>query len=132
MLMVPPNTLLAWNQGFEENLKPLIVPERRGKTAKVTVDMVRRIIEHAKGYQGRRIRLKAFGVDYSETAEAVIKVHDAHRQGWGIPIGVLGDCGSANDSGKVLRYLDEWETNECRRVPAIPKATEPTKTPSII
>ena len=152
--------------------------------------MVRRVVEHAKGYQGRRIRLKAFGVelcdkgidlssktieailiandlyktrirekrpafyqslcqkvlngllnidgsevvvwlentaysfnvelsvdvatlahtgfsvDDSETAEAVIKVLKAHRRHWGAPIGVLGDCGSANDAGEVLRYLD--------------------------
>ena len=201
MLVVPASTLLSWNRGFDENLKPLIMPERRGKTAKVTVDMVRRIVEHAKGYQGRRIRLKTFGselrekgidlssktieailiandlckasirrkrpafyqslcqklpngllsidgsevvvrlgdtghvfnvelavdvatfthtafsVDDSETADAVIKVLDAHRQRWGVPIGVLGDCGSANDSGNVRRYLDEWDI---KRVPVGP------------
>jgi hypothetical protein len=201
VLVVSPSTLLAWDKGFDENLSPLIMPEKRGKTAKVTVDMVRRIVEHAKGYQGRRIRLKTFGselrekgidlssktleailiandlykarvrkkrpafyqslcqkmpngllsidgsevvvwlgdtahafnvelavdvatfahtafsVDDSETADAVIKVLEAHRHRWGIPIGVLGDCGSANDSGKVLRYLDEWGI---KRVPAGP------------
>ena len=201
MLVVPPTTLLSWNRGFDEDLKPLIIPERRGKTATVTVDMVRRIVEHAKGYQGRRIRLKAFGselrekgidlssktieailiandlykasirrkrpafyqslcqklpngllsidgsevvvwlgdtehafnvelavdvatfahtafsVDDSETADAVIKVLDAHRHRWGIPIGVLGDCGSANDSGSVQRYLYKWDI---KRVPAGP------------
>jgi hypothetical protein len=201
VLVVPPSTLLAWNKGFDENLNPLIMPDKRGKTAKVTVDMVRRIVDHAKGYQGRRIRLKSFGaelrekgidlssktieailiandlyktrirkkrpafyqslcqkvpngllsidgsevvvwlgdtgyafnvelsvdvatfahtafsVDDSETADAVIKVLESHRQGWGIPIGVLGDCGSANDSGEVLRYLDEWGI---KRVPAGP------------
>ena len=201
VLVVPPSTLLAWNRGFDENLSPLIMPEKRGKTAKVTVDTVRRIVEHAKGYRGRRIRLKAFGaelreqgielssktieeiliandlyktrtrrkrpafyqslcqkipngllsidgsemvvwlgdmaypfnvelsvdvatfahtafsVDNSETADAVVKVLEAHRQGWGIPIGVLGDCGSANNSGEVLRYLDEWGI---KRVPAGP------------
>lgn len=201
VLVVPPSTLAAWNQGFDEQLKPLIVPERRGKAAKVTVDMVRRIVEHAKGYQGRRIRLKTFGaevreagidlssktieevliandlykarirqkrprfyqslcqklpngllsidgsevvvwlgphaypfnvelavdvatfahtgfsVDDSETADAVINVLEAHRQSWGIPIGVLGDCGSANGSDRVLRYLKKWAI---KRVPAGP------------
>jgi hypothetical protein len=200
VLVVPPSTLLAWNQVFDENLRPLTMPEKRGKTAKVTVDMVRRIIAHANGYPGR-IRLKSFSarlreagidlssktieeiliandlfkvrirkqrpgfyqslcqklpngllsidgsklsvwlgdtayafnvelavdvatfahtafiVDDSETAEAVIKVLDAHRQVWGIPIGVLGDCGSANDSGNVLRYLNEWGI---KRVPVGP------------
>lgn len=201
VLVVPPSTLLSWNRGLDENLKPLIVPERRGKTAKVTADMVRRIVEHAKGYQGRRIRLKTFGselrekginlssktleailiandlykarirkkrpafyqslcqkvpngllsidgsevvvwlgdtahafnvelgvdvatfahtafsIDDGETADAVITVLEAHRKHWGTPIGLLGDCGSANDSGDVRRYLDEWEI---KRVPAGP------------
>jgi hypothetical protein len=201
VLMVAPSTLVAWNQGFDENLKPLSVPENRGKAAKVTVDIVRRIVEQAKGYKGRRIRLKSFGaklheagidlgsktieailiandlykarirkqrprfyqslcqkvpngllsidgsevvvwlgpeaypfnvemsvdvatfahtafsVDDSETAEAVIKVLEAHRKAWGVPIGMLGDCGSANESDAVMRYLDQWEI---KRVPAGP------------
>ena len=63
----------------------------------------------------------AFSVDDSETAEAVIKVLEAHRKGWGIPIGVLGDCGSANDSGEVLRYLDEWGIQRVPVGPGNPK-----------
>jgi hypothetical protein len=59
----------------------------------------------------------AFSIDDEETADAVINVLEAHRQGWGIPIGVLGDCGSANESHKVLRYLKKWEI---KRVPAGP------------
>lgn len=201
MLVVPPSTLAAWNQGFDENLRPLTVPDKRGKAAKVTVDMVHRIVEQAKGYQGRRIRLKsfrvelreagidlssktieailiandlykarirekrprfyrslcqkvpngllsidgsevvvwlgetaypfnvelsvdvatfahtAFSVDDSETAEAVINVLEAHRHAWGLPIGVLGDCGSANGSDAVMRYLNRWGT---KRVPVGP------------
>jgi hypothetical protein len=205
VLVIPSSTLSAWNQGFDENLKPLVIPDKRGKASKVTVEMVRRIVEHAKGYQGRRIRLKAFGaelcdkgidlssktieavliandlyktrtrrkrpafyqslcqkvpngllsidgsevvvwlgdtaysfnvelsvdvatfahtgfsVDDSETAEAVIKVLEAHRQQWGIPIGVLGDCGSANDAGEVLRYLAEWGIQRVPVGPGNPK-----------
>ncbi len=201
MLVVPANTLLTWNQGFDENLRPLIMPEKRGKATKVTADMVRRIVEHADGYEGRQIRLKAFGaelreagidlssktieriliandlfkarvrkkrpafyqslcqnipngllsidgsqvivwlgdkpypfnvemsvdvatfahtafsIDDSETADAVIKVLEAHRQAWGVPIGVLGDCGSANESADVLNYLEKLDI---KRVPAGP------------
>ena len=201
MLVVPPNTLLNWNRGFDENLRPLIMPEKRGKTTKVTSDMVRRIVEHAKGYEDRQIRLKAFGaelretgidlssktieeiliandlfkarvrkrrpafyqslcqnipngllsidgsqmivwlgdkhypfnvelsvdvatfahtafsIDDSETADAVIKVLESHRQVWGLPVGVLGDCGSANDSGDVTDYLEKLDI---KRVPAGP------------
>lgn len=87
MLVVPPSTLLAWNKGFDENLNPLIMPEKRGKTAKVTVDMVRCIVEHAKGYQGRRIRFKTFGVELCEkgidlspkTIEAILIANDLYK-----------------------------------------------------
>lgn len=205
MLVIPPSTLAAWNQGFDEKLRPLTIPDKRGKAAKVTVDLVRRIVEHAKGYQGRRIRLKAFrvelreagidlssktieailiandlykarirekrprfyqslcqkvpngllsidgsevvvwlgdtaypfnvelsvdvatfahtafSVDDSETAEAVIKVLEAHRHAWGVPIGVLGDCGSANGSDEVMRYLKRWGTKPVPVGPGNPK-----------
>ena len=199
--MVKLSTLSTWNKCFDENLKPLVLPDKRGKTTKVTVDTVWRIIEHAKGFQGRRIRLKSFGaelrekgidlssktieailiandlyktrirrkrpafyqslcqkvpngllsidgsqvvvwlgetaypfnvelsvdvatfahtafsIDDSETTDAAVKVLEAHRQGWGIPIGVLGDYGSANKSGEMLSYLDQWGI---KRVPAGP------------
>lgn len=201
MLVVKLSTLSTWNRCFDENLNPLVLPEKRGKTAKVTVDMVWRIVEHAKGSQRQRIRLKSFGaelrekgidlssktieailiandlyktrirrkrpafyqslcqkvpngllsidgsqvvvwlgntaypfnvelsvdvatfahtafsIDDSETTDAAVKVLEAHRQGWGIPIGVLGDHGSANKSGEMLRYLDQWGI---KRVPAGP------------
>jgi transposase InsO family protein len=64
------STLGAWNKGFDENVKPLVVPENRGKTAKVTVEMVRCIVEKAKGdkTRGKRIRLKQFAADLKSTA----------------------------------------------------------------
>lgn len=62
MLAVSISTLSAWNQGFDEKMKPLIVPDNRGKASKVTVEIVKRIIDKAKGMklQGKRIRVKQF------------------------------------------------------------------------
>ena len=87
VLTVPLNTLLAWNQGFDERLKPLMVPDQRGKAAKVTVDLVRRIIEHAKAYPGRRIRLKRLGAELKQvgielgakTLEAILIANDLYK-----------------------------------------------------
>jgi hypothetical protein len=59
---MPSATLNSWNQEFDEKLQPLIVPDHRGKSSKVTVDMVRKVVETAKTHKanGRRIRLAGF------------------------------------------------------------------------
>jgi len=62
VLLMPSATLNSWNQEFDEKLQPLIVPDHRGKSSKVTVDMVRKVVETAKTHKanGRRIRLAGF------------------------------------------------------------------------
>ena len=64
------STLGVWNKGFDETLKPLVVPDNRGKAAKVTVEIVRCIVEKAKAdkARGKRIRLKQFAADLKSTA----------------------------------------------------------------
>ena len=60
VLAVSSSTLSYWNQGFNENIKPLKIPEKRSKASKVTVQIVRRIYRKAKRLkdQAKRIRLK--------------------------------------------------------------------------
>ena len=61
-LLVPASTLNGWNKEFDNNMHPITIPDKRGKTGKVTLSMVRKIIEIAKYYKakGNRIRLKEF------------------------------------------------------------------------
>lgn len=56
------STLSGWNQGFDEKMNPLIVPENRGKASKVTIKIVKRIIDKAKAMKDQRktIRIKQF------------------------------------------------------------------------
>jgi hypothetical protein len=56
------SVLSHWNQGFDENMRPLKVPEKRGKSAKITVEMVKEIIRAAESLksQGKRLRLQGF------------------------------------------------------------------------
>jgi hypothetical protein len=56
------STLNSWNKEFDENMCPIIIPDKRGKSGKVTLDMVRKTVETAKLYitEGNRIRLKTF------------------------------------------------------------------------
>ncbi len=70
------------------NLKPLVVPEKRGKAGKVTIELVHRIIEKAKGYPRRRIRLKRFAADLkmqegidlgSKTLEKILIANDLYK-----------------------------------------------------
>ena len=49
-------------------MRPIIIPDKRGKSGKVTLDMVRKIVETAKLYktEGNRIRLKTFTLMLAE------------------------------------------------------------------
>jgi transposase InsO family protein len=49
----------SWNQGFDQDMKPLKIPDHRGKASKVTAEVVRRICEKAKVFtqQAKRIRI---------------------------------------------------------------------------
>jgi hypothetical protein len=62
VLAVSTSTLSGWNQGFDENMKPLKVADHRGKASKVTIAIVKRVCEKAKRLkqQAKRIRLKQF------------------------------------------------------------------------
>ena len=62
MLSVPFSTLNYWNQGFDEKLNSLIIPENRGKTGKVTIEIVKSIVNKAKLMKGcgNTIRIKQF------------------------------------------------------------------------
>lgn len=56
------STLSGWNQGFDEKMNPLIVPENRGKASNVTIKIVKRIVDKAKAMKDKRktIRIKQF------------------------------------------------------------------------
>jgi len=62
VLSVPFSTLNYWNQGFDEKLNSLIIPENRGKTGKVTIEIVKSIVNKAKLMKGcgNTIRIKQF------------------------------------------------------------------------
>jgi len=61
-MMIPMSTLNSWDKEFDKNMHPIIVPDKRGKAGKVTLNMVRDIVKIAKHYkaEGNRIRLKDF------------------------------------------------------------------------
>lgn len=63
-------TLSNWNQGFDETMKPLVVPDKRGRTGKVTVEIVKDIVAEAKKLKdrGNRIRIKSFTEGLREKA----------------------------------------------------------------
>jgi len=62
VLAVSTSTLSGWNQGFDENMSPLLVADNRGKASKVTIEVVRCVCEKARGLiqRAKRIRLKQF------------------------------------------------------------------------
>ena len=56
------STLNDWNQIFDEKMRPIIQPDHRGKSCKVTPELVKRVVEEAQKLksQGNRIRVKSF------------------------------------------------------------------------
>ena len=87
VLAVSTSTLNGWNQGFDENMRPLKVADNRGKAAKVTIEVVRCVCEKAQRLKelGKRIRLKQFteklkkedGIDLSsKTVNEVLIAND--------------------------------------------------------
>jgi transposase InsO family protein len=56
------STLGEWNKLFDEEMKPVILPDGRGKATKVTAETVRRIVKAAEDLKasGRRLRIKSF------------------------------------------------------------------------
>ncbi|MBU0990513.1 MAG: hypothetical protein KJ823_10020 [Proteobacteria bacterium] len=62
------SVLSQWNQGFDEQMKPYHVPDKRGKSSKITVEMVKAIVKAAKDVkaEGNRIRLQGFTRHLSE------------------------------------------------------------------
>jgi len=62
VLSVSFSTLSDWNRGFDKKMNPLIVPENRGKASKVTIKIVKSVVDKAKLMKdrGKTIRIKQF------------------------------------------------------------------------
>jgi len=56
------STLNDWNQIFDKKMRPIVQPDHRGKLCKVTLELVKRVVEEAQKWKkhGKRIRLKSF------------------------------------------------------------------------
>ena len=192
MLHVSFSVLNGWNRVFDENMEAFKLPDGRGKAAKITLEMIKTIVQAAEGIgsRGKRLRLKgfteqlrkehgiclskrkvrevliannlfaartrkrrpgfyqslrrqipnglvsldgseltvwidekpykfnvelsvdvktfahtAFSVGDTETCDEVIRVLEAHRKDWGVPLAILCDHGSGNLGEKTRNYL---------------------------
>jgi len=70
---MPASTLISWDKGFDTDMKPFVVPDRRGRDRKLGMEMVRTIVTQAQAIRaaGKRIRIKGF---CSQLAEQGISV----------------------------------------------------------
>lgn len=62
VLHLPVGTLFSWDQGFDDQMKPYKILDNRGKSGKLTIEIVRKIVDCAKKIKAekRRIRIKSF------------------------------------------------------------------------
>jgi transposase InsO family protein len=67
-LSLSAGTLSKWDGGFDADMTPLAISDNRGKSGKVTADVVRRVVEEAEKLKngGNQIRLDAFSKELSE------------------------------------------------------------------
>lgn len=109
MLAVSISTLSAWNQGFDEKMKPLIVPDNRGKASKVTVEIVKRIIDKAKGMklQGKRIRVKQFSKALRKEEQIVLSAKTVKE------ILIANDLASAHSRKRRPKFYQSL----CQKIP---------------
>jgi hypothetical protein len=56
------STVYEWNRLFDERMRPVIVPDGRGKATKVTADTVGAVVKAARDLEasGRRLRINTF------------------------------------------------------------------------
>jgi len=68
VLHVSQSVLGDWNRVFDEAMRALEVPEHRGKASKITIEMVRVIVQAAEQitHSGKRLRIKGFTKDLRE------------------------------------------------------------------
>ena len=67
-LSLSASTLSKWNGGFDSDMNPLTTADNRGKSGKVTADIVREVVEEAekRKNRGEQIRLESFAGELSE------------------------------------------------------------------
>jgi len=84
ILSIKISVLAEWNRIFDENMKPLIIPDRRGKNNGITAEMVKTIIDVAKEWktQKRRLRERSFTDHIREEHNLSVSIHPrpAHWQ----------------------------------------------------
>jgi hypothetical protein len=59
LLHVAFSALSDWNRGFDEAMRPFYVPENRGKASKITLELVKVIVQAAEEWQSRGKRLRS-------------------------------------------------------------------------
>ena len=109
MLAVSTSTLSGWNQGFDDNMKPIKVADNRGKASKVTIAIVKRVYEKAKRLkqQSKRIRLKQFTKTLEKEDAIYLSAKTVNE------ILIANDLAAAQSRKKRPRFYQSL----CQRIP---------------
>lgn len=101
-------TLSNWNDGFDEKMKPLVVPDKRGKTGKVTVAIVKDIVAEAKKWKDRRNRIRIKG--FTESLK---------KKGIALSSRTVQEILIANDlfASRTRRRRPRFYQSICQRIP---------------
>src|SRR4030042_1231152 len=107
--MLPVGTPGSWNQCFDEHMTPYHIVDRRGKAGKVTIEVVRQVVDKAKEFKakGRRLRIGKFSSYLKEKPE----LNPAQK--------TIADILIADDlyKAETRRRRPRFYRSLCRRIP---------------
>lgn len=109
MLYVPLGTLACWDQGFDEWLCPYRMADMRGKSGKITIALVARVVQAATAFkaENKRLRIKTFTRDLNK------------EQGLDLSRKTVAEILIANDlfKAETRRKRPRFYQNLCQRIP---------------
>lgn len=109
VLRVPIGTLGTWNEGFDKGMNLYQVVDRRGKSGKVTLEVVRQVVDKAKELKakGKRLRIGKFTSYCNEK----LQLHLGRK--------TIADILVANDlyNAETRKKRPRFYRSLCRRIP---------------
>ncbi len=109
VLRLPSGTLSGWNEGFDEQMRPYRMVDKRGTRGKVTIEMVRQVVELAKDWKTRDKRLRIKGFTQAVNQELQFSLSRKTIQ----EILIANDLWKTETRRKRPRFY----RNLCRRIP---------------
>ncbi len=90
VLEIPFSTLSAWDKGFDQQMRPYRTTDKRGTATKVTLEVIRQVVEKARAFKAKdnRLRIQEFSRMFNQekklqlswkTIQAILTANDLYK-----------------------------------------------------